>query len=254
MKEELAVQIAELNRVHKGLSQIAEKDRETVLSGPLSFEASADGCEPITDTFEIDMVIPELYPNSLPRVRETSDRIDSSYEHVFLNGTLCLAVPIAQRRLFGQHPTLLGFVNKLVVPYFYGYCYWEKYGEHPFGEQNHGAEGIVQYYIDTLNLADAAKALAVVLFLCKKNYRGHHDCPCGSGNKVRNCHGPMLLDFSRYHTSETLCHDLLQIYIHCVEKSRFGELSIPLSLRRKIVNLLNTFNSQARRIGCKSDM
>ena len=251
MKEELAVQIAELNRVHKGLSQVAEKDRKIVLSGPLSFEASADGCEPITDTFEIDMVIPELYPNNLPKVRETSDRIDTSYKHVFSNGTLCLAVPIAERQLFGQHPTLLGFVNKLVVPYFYGYCYWKKYGEHPFGEQNHGAEGIVQYYIDTLNLADEVKALTVVFFLCKHGYRGHHDCPCGSGRKVRNCHGPMLLDLHKHHTSETLYHDLQFIVRHCAEKCRFGELSVPFPLKRKIVDLLCTFT---KRVGCKSNM
>lgn len=164
MKEELAIQIAELNQVHKGLSRIAEKDREIVLSGPLSFEASANGCEPITEAFEIDLIVPELYPNHLPKVRETGGRIDKGHEHVYLDGTLCLAVPIAARRLFSDHPTLLGFVNKLVVPYFYSYCYWKKYDKYPFGEQKHGAEGIVQYYIDTLNLADEVKALSVVFF------------------------------------------------------------------------------------------
>ena len=49
MTEEMKLQLAELTGIHEGLSNLAELDHETVLSGTLPFEASADGLETITD-------------------------------------------------------------------------------------------------------------------------------------------------------------------------------------------------------------
>ena len=246
MKQELSAQIAELRESHKGLALVAETERETVLSGPLPFEASADGYASITASFEIDLLIPSLYPDDLPRVRETGGKIDGSYEHVYTDGTSCLAVPIAKRLIFSRQPSLLGFVNNLVIPYFYGYCHWKEHGEHPFGEQKHGVEGIVRHYVDTLELVDEVAALAVVLFLFEYGYRGHHDCPCGSGLKVRKCHGPILRDFHRHHTPETLRYDLQKVLGYCVEKLGAGQLSISAPLMRRICRLVD---GSKRRLG-----
>ena len=116
---ELTSQIAELQAIHKKLKKTGEKKDEIVLSGQLPFEAANDGFAQITDSFEIEMLIPNAYPDILPRVRETGGKIDSKYEHVFLNGFLCLAVPVEMRRIFHQQPSLLGFVNRLVIPYFF---------------------------------------------------------------------------------------------------------------------------------------
>lgn len=200
----------------------------------MSFEALADGHVSITASFEIELLIPSLYPGSLPRVRETGGKIDGNYEHVNTDGTLCLAVPIEERRIFFGQPSLLGFVNKLVVPYFYGYCHLKKYGEHPFGEQKHGAEGIVGYYVDALNLDNEVAALAVILFLSEHGYRGHHDCPCGSRLMVRRCHGPVLWELHRHHTPETLRRDLNLILGYCGEKCSKGQLSLSPPMLRRI--------------------
>lgn len=236
---ELAGQIAELQLLHKGLKKTAEKKREIVMSGSLPFEAAPDGLAPITDSFEIEMLIPESYPDRLPQVRETGGKINSDYEHVFPDGTLCLGVPIEMQRIFCQQPSLLGFVNKLVIPYFYGYCHWKVHGEHPFGEQKHGGEGIIQYYIDRLNLSDEATALAFVCFLYEYGYRGHHDCPCGSGRRVRKCHGPMLLDLHRHHTTLTRRYDLNSALVHCARKMKDGQLSLPDILTKQVLRILN---------------
>ena len=241
MKTELATQITELQENHNGLAYVAETEHETVLSGSLPFEASTDGYASITASFEINLLIPSLYPDNLPRVRETRGEIDGGYEHVYTDGTLCLAVPIAERLMFSRQPSLLGFVNNLVIPYLYGYCHWKEHGEHPFGEQKHGDEGIVRYYVDTLDLIDEARALAVVLFLFEHGYRGHHDCPCGSALKVRKCHGPMLYDLHCHHTPETLRYDLRAVLGHCGEKLAKGQLSLPVPLMRRIRCLVDKF-------------
>ncbi len=244
MKEELSAQIAELQTVHTGLTKIAEKDNETVVSGPLPFKASADGLSPITECFEIELIIPNKYPKILPRVRETGGKVDGDYDHLYKDGTLCLAVPIEERRRFGEQPTLLGFINKLVIPYFFGYYYWEKNGKYPFDEQAHGPDGIVRHYMDSLHLPDEISALAVVSYLLEYGYRGHHLCPCGSSEKVRNCHGKALHDLHEQHNEITLKNDFLSALDVCINKVKEDKLKIPESLKRQVLRIYNKIKNK----------
>ena len=238
MTEYLRRQITELIDVHKGLTNVVEHDEEIVVSGMLPFEASVDSLETITDSFGIKVNIPNDFPNALPRVTETGGRITADYEHRFTDDTLCLAVPIEQRRVFFEQPTLRGFVNRLVIPYLYGYCFWEKHGYHPFDEAAHGCEGIVRHYIDTLDLRDELAALAVISFLFEHGYRGHHDCPCGSGTRVRACHGPELRAFHEQHTPQTLRHDFVAIFEVCFAQFQEGRSAFPRPLQMQLVRLL----------------
>lgn len=238
MRDGVSSQIAELQEAHQGLLSISEYDGETKVSGSLSFEATADGLETITASFDIDLIIPADYPDGLPRVYEVSGKIDPEYEHVFEDKKLCLAVPIEERRLFAQEPTLLGFVNKLVVPYLYGYCYWEKHKDHPFDESAHGAEGIVQYYFDKLNLDDELTVLAIISYLVERGYRGHHPCPCGSGQRVRNCHGPALKNLNNFHTDKTLTNDFLAVLGTCLEGVKAEKYLFPDSLIRQVDRII----------------
>lgn len=236
-------QIVELTSVHKGLTNIVERDTETIVSGPLPFEASADGLETIRESFEIELIIPYVFPDTLPRVKETGGRIGVDYEHRNPVGTLCLAVPVEQRRVFFEQPTLLGFVNRLVIPYLYGHCSWKKHGRHPFDEAAHGNEGILRHYVDTLGLRNDLAALAVICFLFEHGYRGHHECPCGSGLRVRACHGPALRTLHDHHTPLTLRNDFVAIFEMCYTRFQNGQLSLPQPLRLQLVRLLSRLKS-----------
>lgn len=247
MQRALASEVAELRRQHQGLTRLRETDAGCVLSGSLPFEASAEGHETIADIFEIDLIVPGSYPKALPWVLETGGRISSDYEHVYEDGKLCLAVPIEERLTFERLPSLLGFVNNLLIPYCYGYCYWERHGVHPFGEREHGRAGIVRFYIDWLDLPGEVEALKVALDLVQHRYRGHHDCPCGSGAKLRNCHRPALMQLDRHHTAATALHDFGAVLAHCVQKAKAGELQLPAELARRIRRYLEKPNSSARR-------
>lgn len=240
MREDLRQQLVELTNVHNGLTSV-EHDHAVVVSGVLPFEASADGLETITDSFEIELTIPHEFPDTLPRVKETGGRIGAEYEHRYTSGTLCLAVPVEERRVFFEQPTLLGFVNRLVIPYFYGYCFWKTHGRHPFDEAAHGHEGILRHYMDTLRLPNELTALAVICFLFEHGYRGHHECPCCSGLRVRACHGPALLALHRNHTRQTLRSDFVSIFELCFAKFQEGQLSIPKRLRLQLIRLLDRF-------------
>ena len=241
MTEDLRKQIAELSGVHKGLTDVVEHDAETLLSGTLDFEASADGLETITASFDVVLSIPHVFPDRLPQAKEVGGQIGTDYEHLNTDGTLCLAVPVEQRRVFFEQPTLLGFVDRLLVPYLYGYCFWRKHGYHPFDEAAHGYEGILRYYVDTLSLRDPLKVLAFICLLFEHGYRGHHDCPCGSGRKVRTCHGPVLRALHEHHTRETVRGDFLAIFGICFAEFEKGQLSFSGPLRNQLIRLLKRF-------------
>ena len=239
--EDLRKQIVELSGVHKGLTDVVEHDAETLLSGTLDFEASADGLETITASFDIELTIPHVFPDRLPRAKEIGGRIGADYEHLNTDRTLCLAIPIEQRRVFLEQPTLLGFVDRLLVPYLYGYCFWRKHGYHPFDEAAHGYEGILRHYVDTLGLRGPLEALAVICFLLEHGYRGHHDCPCGSGRKVRACHGSVLRALHEHHTPETVRGDFMAILGVCFAEFEKGQLFFPGPLRNQLIRLLKRF-------------
>lgn len=248
MTENLAKQVAELTGAYEGLVQVAQRETETILSGALAFEVSADGLETISETFDIELAIPHTFPDRLPQAKANGGRIGTDYEHVFTDGTLCLAVPIEQRRVFFEQPTLLGFVDRLLVPYLYGYCFWRKHGYHPFEEAAHGSEGILRHYLDTLGFHDPLAALAAICFLYEHGYRGHHGCPCGSGRIVRACHGPRLRALHDHHTPETLRGDFLAIFDVCYARFQQGQLSFPSPLLNQLVRLREKVQGLSQRV------
>ena len=227
-------QIEELLSVQVGLKVAGTDIDAKVLAGNLGFEAKSTELNPITEYFEIVIRIPNTYPVDLPEVYEVGGVIDDSYGHLFVDGRSCLGAPVDLRRIFDRKPTLLGFVNNIVIPYFYGYCHWKSCGRHPFGELAHEGEGIVQYYCEQLSLKDKVSALSVLCFLSLHGYRGHHICPCGSGLKVRHCHSRELFDLVQHHTPQTLRTEWYFALRYCEKQSAEGKLQFTDKLRREI--------------------
>jgi hypothetical protein len=204
-------QITDLQAVYCGLQ--VEKSEETIrIHGPLAFKAQYGDLEQIEDAFEIAIFVPKDYPKHLPTVRETTNRIKPGFGHLHPGGTLCLAVPMEERRLFLKEPNLLGFVKNLVIPYFYSYVYWELHGVFPYGEAAHGKDGIQQYYENIFN-SQNTNALKLGLFnIYKKGYRGHLPCPCGSGKAIRCCHKEEVLDLTQPEKRDVLAQDILRMF------------------------------------------
>lgn len=202
--------------------------------GGLALEASTDGGPTIADTFEVRIGIPNAYPEILPVVRETGGKVDRSWGHVNPDGTLCLGVPIEVRRIFSEQPSLLGFVNRLVIPYLYSYGHWRDHGRHPFGEAEHGDAGIVRYYVDALDLRNEVSVLAVLSYLLRYGYRGHLPCPCGSGVRTRRCHADALRQLSEHHTGRTLRIEFEAVLRFCST----SKAEIPRSLKRELIYVL----------------
>jgi len=210
MTNALQQQITELQEAYTTLNEIDILDTETVISGHLCFSATPKNLENICDTFSLEIHIPNNYPTELPHVIEVDGKVEKTFSHLNEDKTLCLAVPMEVRRIFQDTPSLLGFVEKLVIPYLYGYCYWKKHGIMPFGEASHGNAGVLEYYRELFNPVNDLALLKGLYGIYKHGYRGHHSCPCGSGAIIRKCHKDTVLWLTNRSNKTELMHDLFK--------------------------------------------
>lgn len=178
-------QFIELNKLYPGL-QLMENSESYCIEGDITINAEYNNAW-IIDDYSIQIHVPFNFPQRIPSVYETSHKIPRGYRHFLDNGALCLGVTAEIYRLLYQNSTLIFFVNTFVINYLYSVSYFVKYGIMPFGERAHGSQGIYEYYKDFFKVKTDGQALAVLMFVALGNYRGHIDCPCGSGEKIRKC-------------------------------------------------------------------
>lgn len=181
-----------------------------IIEGDLQFRATFNDVE-IEDTYTIKIVIPPTYPHSIPLTWETGKRIPDDF-HKYSGGSLCLETPTKQYIEFSSHPTLLFYVEKFVVEYLYGYSHLRKFGSLPYGERAHDAKGILGFYKELFGVDDFDTVMRLLYLLSTNNYRGHHLCPCGSGQKSRYCHGQLLLQLLSLNLKDHFQGDFIQLY------------------------------------------
>ncbi|QPJ65378.1 MAG: hypothetical protein G3M78_08230 [Candidatus Nitrohelix vancouverensis] len=234
-------QFADLKKIYKNLSLISQKENPFAIRGPLGFYVEIGG-NSIKDCFEIEIVIPEDYPESPPKVRELLNRIPKDF-HKIQDDFLCLAAPLEVRLKFSKDKSLVGFVEKFVVPYLYSFCCWEKNGDMPFGERSHGVAGVLEQYRDILDVDTDLKALCLIKVLVEGNYRGHLNCPCGSDLQLRKCHGPVLLQIKKHRSQEGFFFDFLDI----IKLLYNNKESLPECLKsKKMLRVIDKFSKKKK--------
>ena len=170
------------------LRLVPSRDGDVVLRGVIDFTASANGCRTVSDSYEINLRIPNAYPSELPIVHETGGRIPKDF-HKLEGNALCLGSPFRLWLLTKQNPSLLSFVERVVVPYLYAYSLHEAGEAMPFGELRHGTPGLVDDLGEMLGATDSKIAAAYVeAILGKKRIANKRPCPCGSGTRLGRCH------------------------------------------------------------------
>lgn len=179
------VQFIELRKKYPYLYRQDELDI-TKIVGTIFFDD--DG---IKDEYEIEILISKAYPKAIPLVRETKDKIPKDYHH---NGDhFCLETPFRVWEIFRREETLLNFVDNLVLPYLALYSYAKRTND--FSKQHaHGTKGVLEDYKKLFNIDEDLLAFKLLRILAERSYRGHSLCPCGSGEKLRKCHGKPIYE------------------------------------------------------------
>jgi len=180
--------VAEVLRIHSGLSIRPRRDDCLILAGDITFNCQAVGFHAVADTFEVELLVPSSFPRELPAAWELEGRIPATY-HKMSDGSLCLGSPIRQRMAVGLRPTLGHFIERCVVTYLYGFAHHERHGVQPFGELKHGDVGVVEELKALFGIKDPHACLEMVrLAGLDRRKANQHPCPCSSGLRLGKCH------------------------------------------------------------------
>lgn len=197
----------------------------------------------IEDEFQVELRIPPDYPASPPDVYEIAGRLDG-FDHLFDSKKLCLGAPIEVRMRFAKRPNLLRFTEDLVVPFLFSFSYKARYGKMPFGELAHGTAGILDYY-NSFFETPTERTMLLLKYLAGRERDGSEIlgmCPCGSGRKLKRCHGRKLNVLRSYQTAQ----DMENLVKEMVSATRMiGNYRRPLLSRRLRRKLGGIGDSQA---------
>jgi len=141
------------------------------------------------DRYAIVLEFPGDYPDGLPIVREVGGRIPwTADHHVYTNGVACVLLP---EQLWWSFPPGTRFLEYLKGPlhnYFLGQSVVAAGGTWPFGEHRHGPNGVIDFYAEQFGAKELQVIVRLLELVAEGRLKGHWSCPCGSGNKIRNCH------------------------------------------------------------------
>lgn len=180
-------QVEELMKYQPNLI-LSENNEKLILKGLYHYDLNYDGTRYI-NTKEIVIHIYKNFPHSAIKLYVKD--LPSDMEHINPDGSVCLAAYTEIRSFLRLKPTVLDFINKFFHSFFYSLEWFERYKQYPFGERSHGRVGMLEYYLEKWNVDEELfKKFALLLF--KEKYRGHLECLCGSGLKIRKCHGNYL--------------------------------------------------------------
>ena len=193
-KENGNVQVKQLLALYPGLKVVLSDDTQILLEGKLLVNRISKDFW-LYKEYLLQIVIP-LESNVLPYVIDIGKHIDDDYPHLYRNTRkLCLETDTHILVRFLDSFSLTEWVSEYVEVYYFTYEYHERYGEYPFGERSHGPEGVVETYSELFCESDFSKTVSLMKYISSNPYRGHNNCPCGSGQKLRNCHGQAILRF-----------------------------------------------------------
>lgn len=215
--DSLVSQMARVQERFPDLSLTLREDIGFVVTGTLGFVTNY-GERDIQDRYRLEIWIPGDYPRAVPVVFESDGRVDRSFNHFMSFGNLCLGAPIDVRMKFARNPTLIRFLEDLVVPYLASWSHLRDHGELPFGELAHGARGLLEYFGDVFG-TNRISTLGLLAHMADGMPKGVRRCPCGSGLRFEHCHASVLSQLQR-HMHPTFDHDLKGMIAHVRELSR----------------------------------
>jgi hypothetical protein len=191
MEEQQRLVLLEVSQVllrYPGLRIVPSRDGTLLLRGTLAFTAEGPERRAVTDSYEIVISVRDDYPDLLPSVHETGGRISSTF-HRLEGNALCLGSPIRLWLMIQRRPSLLDFVERVIIPYLYGHSLHELGLDMPFGELSHGGPGLLDDLAEMLGLPDPDDARRWLdAARKKKRVANKLVCPCGSNARLGRCH------------------------------------------------------------------
>ena len=216
-------QINAVTEWYPSLSVISGEDGYT-LTGIVAMAKTYNDV-PLYDDYHLKIVVPADFPTHMPSVFDTNNDVPEEFMHFLNDGSFCLGAYCDLRSFLDAHPSLVSFIDEIVMSYLYSASYYRVYGTFPYGARSHGTEGIIEAYRERYKTDNDLLLTRLLLRLIGKTpYRGHSPCPCGSGKHLRNCHGGLLIKDIQSVYRDYFQNDAYEIlYFFNQEKAKRGK-------------------------------
>ena len=188
MNYKLSYEIKELLDSQSSLD-LEESNEEYIIQGVYKYSLNYNNCI-FQGERHIKLTVQKNFPNSIPKFYVFD--YPEHMEHIYQDGNVCLATTGEMIYFLHENPSLLAFLNKFINSFIYTLDWFDKYKTYPFGDRKHGYRGLLDYYLSDLHLTNN-QYKEIVLIIYNNKYRGHMMCICGSGKRLRNCHGKYIL-------------------------------------------------------------
>lgn len=146
--------------------------------------------------YSITLITHATHPEGLPALCCNDPKLPAGNlaRHIMSDGTACLGVGAEIKRRWRPENGLVGFFHDFVSPFLAWQVYYEANGHAPpTGQRAHFGKGILEFYAEDLGLPDLSGVSDFMKLLAKQDRpKGHLTCPCGSGKKLRDCHGELI--------------------------------------------------------------
>lgn len=182
--------ISELLDKYQRLSLAPSTGEYIAVKGKISLNHTYKNANPIKDTYELLIKVPLDFPKSVPIILETGNKIPKYNDnHVNPDGTLCLGTPLKLQLFLVKYPSLVDFIERVLIPHLYAVSNKLNGGEFIFGELAHGSAGELSDYEDILGVKGvvAVKNALNSLRSYKKRIANKKVCPCGCGRCLGSC-------------------------------------------------------------------
>lgn len=109
----------------------------------------------------------------------------------------CVLLPYARWLSFPPGASFERYLDGPLHDYFLGQSLVELGEDWPFGEWSHGVEGVRDFFAELLGTEADVEINRFLFVIGRRDLRGHWDCPCGSGLKIKRCCGGKILSIRR---------------------------------------------------------
>ena len=190
MKRKDKYGLSEFLKKNPFMSISPSRGTDLIIRGKVFFRANIKNGPEISDRYQLEIRITDIFPKELPEVKEIDLKIprDGNF-HVNPDGTLCLGSHLRLLSKLHNRPSLTGFTEDCLVPYLYAVTYKLWYGgKFIFNELDHGNKGVLDDYKDLFHLETSVQVIYSLKLLGKKKRLANKKlCPCGCGQRLGVC-------------------------------------------------------------------
>ena len=182
-------QIPDIEKYFDKFQKVLGEDRRYFIRGDLRI---VDGTGKYWESFEVEIHCSVGFPFRFPAVFEVGNKIPRIADwHIYEDSHKCCIAVLPEEIIKCRNGiSLIQFVEKEMLPYFFNQTHRRIEGYYVLGEYSHGVEGIFEFFDCELRCGKNPRKIISMIFQIADTERpaGSNNCFCGSGAKFRKCH------------------------------------------------------------------